>query len=897
MKLMIVDGNSVLNRAFYAVKALSARDGTPTGAVYGFFNIVSKYVAEQSPDAVAVCFDVSKKTFRNDLYGEYKSNRKPMPEELRIQHTLTRQLLDLLGYRTVGLEGYEADDLIGTLATASAARKEQCVIVTGDRDSLQLVNDRVTVLLPSTRMGHTETTLYTPEVVLEKTGVRPDQIVDLKALMGDSSDHIPGVPGVGQKTAVDLISRFDSLDGLYTALPDSDLRDSLKAKLLTGRELAELSKTLATICRTVPMETDAEAYRIGPVDRPAAAQLLSRLGLVKLMTRFGLTASDLPAGADAAPTPGSGTAGAEKAGGAAPGTGAKNPDDALIRDASVSPAAPTDLTPKRAAVIRASGVDELLAAADGGRLYALFDERQVCVPCGDRLFLYDRPDELLATTAELYTYDCKSLYARALRTGAAPKVSFDLKLAAYLLDPTAKTYDFPYLAVRFGRADITPEPAELPEDTAELIQNALQLRFLSDRAEQELDRQGMLPLLRQIEIPLSETLSAMEADGFAVDAAALRAFDAELADALEALRERIYLIAGETFNLNSPKQLGSVLFDKLCLPTRKKTRTGYSTNAEVLTSLRGKHPIIDEILEYRKLSKLKSTYTEGLLRVIGPDGRVHTTFLQTETRTGRLSSIEPNLQNIPVRTELGSRLRAFFVARPGYTLVDADYSQIELRLLAFLAGDAAMQEAFDTGADIHTATAARVYRLPEEMITPQLRRSAKAVNFGIVYGIGAYSLSQDIGVSMKEAARMIEDYMTSYPGVAAYLRKTVREGEERGYVATLCGRRRAIPELQSKNKTVHALGERIAMNTPIQGTAADVIKIAMNRTYAALRRQLPTARLILQVHDELIVECPESDAPAAADILRREMQAAAADVGAVLPADVHTGKTWLAAKD
>ncbi len=859
MKLMIIDGNSILNRAYYAIRALSAPDGTPTNAIFGFLNIFHKYMQEQKPDSVAVCFDVSRKTFRHDIYSDYKGTRKGMDDELRVQLPLIKDILKHLGYATLGLEGFEADDLIGTLSTAAGNSGNDCVIVTGDRDSLQLVDERVTVLLPATKSGSTETTVFTPDMVLEKMGVRPDQIVDLKALMGDSSDNIPGVAGIGEKTAKDLISKFDNIDNLYNNLDSADLKPAARAKLESGKDSAYLSQTLATINRKVPVDTAIESYKIGEIDKENATALLSRLGLFKVMAHYGLSASDAPIAEDTE----------EK---------------------------PLEIAKKDYTLVRYPSIDEIKKAAEGGEVYYLFKDGLIYLTAGDKLFVTDDISGVFALDCDKYTYDCKAQYLFALKNALPlPKVAFDLKLAAYLISPTDSDYGFDSLTTKFGKAEYSLAfSAEFGDDEG-AFNDACKLFFLCKTLYSELEKADMLALLTEIEIPLSETLSAMEFEGFELDREGIQDFDRTLSGEIERLRQSIYALAGEEFNINSPKQLGEILFERLGLPAEKKTKTGYSTNAEILERLKERHPIINEILEYRKVSKLKSTYTEGLLLKLGEKERIHTTFLQTETRTGRLSSIEPNLQNIPVRTELGSRLREFFVAPKGRVLVDADYSQIELRILAHVADDKAMQAAFKSGADIHTATAARVYGLPEMMITPELRRSAKAVNFGIVYGIGAYSLSQDIKTSVAEASRLIKSYLEGFSGVADYMKKTVENGERDGYVCTLFNRRRFIPELKNKNKVVHALGERIAMNTPIQGTAADIIKIAMNRVYRALKAEVPDAKLILQVHDELIVECSEADAERVQKILTEQMQAAAS-LKVALETDLHIGKNWLEAK-
>lgn len=854
MKLMVIDGNSILNRAFYGIRLLTAPDGTPTNAIYGFLNILGKYMSEQNPDCLAVCFDVSRKTFRNEICESYKANRKGMPDELRAQLPICKEILTALGYKVLGLEGYEADDLIGTLSTATEKSGDECVIVTGDRDSLQLVSDKVTVLLPHTSKGQTTTIVYTPEKVLEDKGVRPDQIVDLKALMGDSSDNISGVAGIGEKTAVSLISQFETLEKLYENLEGADLSAKLLEKLQNGREDAFVSQKLATINREAPIDTCCQSFKIGEVNKSAAAALLLRLNLKTFMEKYSLSASDI------------------------------NEED--------MPSAPVEQKKTSYTVHRVASEKEMKA----GAAYYLIDAGIIYAAVGEDFYICDDDKGFFESDREKHTFDAKAQYLYALKNGFELKnVTFDLKLAAYLLEPTASSYEISDLIMKYGDAEIESDYALEFGENEETVFAAMKMPALFKKLSAELENQNMTRLLKEVELPLSETLSAMEFEGFLLDAEGIIAFDKELAVSLENSRQRIYEMAGCEFNLNSPKQLGEVLFEKLELPARKKTKTGYSTNAEVLESLKNEHPIVCDILEYRKVAKLKSTYTEGLLPKIAPDGRIHTTFLQTETRTGRLSSIEPNLQNIPVRTALGSRLREFFVAGEGKTLVDADYSQIELRVLAHVANDKAMIEAFNSGADIHTATAARIHKLPTDMITPEVRQSAKAVNFGIVYGIGAFSLSGDIGVSIKEAQRLIDSYLTEFSGVAEYMKNTVAFGEEKGFVENIYGRRRAIPELKNSNKVLHALGERVAMNTPIQSAAADIIKIAMNKVYNRLKKECPQAKLILQVHDELIVECPEELSRKVAALVKEEMQSAA-DLAVELTADVNCGKTWLEAK-
>ena len=839
MKLLVLDGNSLVNRAFYGIKILTTKDNRPTNAIYGFLNILLNLLRENQPDEVAIAWDLKAPTFRHKMYDGYKATRHGMPEELAQQMPVLKELLAQLGFVMVSREGWEADDLLGTLSAATAARGDECLLATGDRDSLQLVNDHVTVLLAATRGGRSETVPMDPEAIREKYGLEnPRQLIEVKSLMGDTSDNIPGVPGVGEKTALALVQAFGSLDEVYNHLDDPRIKPGVRKKLTENEDKARLSHTLGEIRLDAPIDTAPGTYRRGPGEPEKAAALLASLEMHSLIPRLGLTESAAPA--------------------------APAEERALA-------ASDTPLTGR-----------VFLAALPAGDGWAAVDESGSPFRLeGSALTdLLDSPD------AHLWVFDAKPLYHRALAAGGVGRaIEFDGKLAAYLLNPAASKYELSALAAEYG-----VEPAFTCPDAPD----AGLLTGLLPLLDQKLTELGMDKLLREIELPLARVLADMERTGMMVDRDGIAAFGDELRGQLNACLGRIYEQVGYSFNLNSPKQLGEALFDKLGLPHRKKTKSGYSTDAATLESLRSYSPVIDDILEYRSCQKLLSTYADGLLKVIGPDGRVHSTFLQTEARTGRLSSTEPNLQNIPVRTEQGSRLRGFFVAKPGCILLDADYSQIELRILAHISGDAAMQEIFRTGGDIHRSTAARIYGMPPEMITPRLRSSAKAVNFGIVYGIGAYSLSRDISVTVKEAEAFIQSYLDSFPGVRQYMDDTIAFGKEHGYVATLFGRRRALPELTSSNFNVRALGERMAMNTPIQGTAADVIKLAMVRVWQRLRDEGLTARLILQVHDELIVEAPLEEADKAAQILGEEMEHAV-NFAVPLTADVTRGHTWLEA--
>lgn len=836
MKLLVLDGNSIVNRAFYGIKLLTTKDGRYTNAIYGFMNILLNLLKEVQPDEVAIAFDLKAPTFRHKMYDGYKATRKGMPEELAQQMPVLKELLADLGFVMVSKEGYEADDILGTLSAAAAARGDECYLATGDRDSLQLVNDHVTVLLAATRMGRSETVVMDKAAVEEKYGVSPKQLIEVKSLMGDTSDNIPGVAGVGEKTALALIQKFGSLAGVYENIDDSAIKPGVRTKLTTHKEDAELSRKLAEIDCAIPVDTAPGTYKRGEGDAAAAAGLLAELEIHSLAPRLGLDGV----------TP--------KAAAPAPELAAVEPD--------VLPMIP-------------EGRYDL--AQEGEGWYAV--QENAVYPLDEAALV-----RLLDSGATLRVFDAKPLYHLALAGGGEGKsIVFDAKLAAYLLNPAASSYTVENLTAEYGI-----QPAFRCEDAP----LAGVLAGLYDALDAKVTEEGMDRLLAEVELPLALVLADMERTGMLVDKEGLVAFGEKMKQELEGCLARIYEQVGYEFNVNSPKQLGEALFVKLGLPPRKKTKSGYSTNAETLESLRSEHPVIDDILQYRTYQKLNSTYVEGLLKVIGPDGRMHSTFNQTEARTGRLSSSEPNMQNIPIRTPLGSQLRQFFVAKPGCTLVDADYSQIELRLLAHISGDESMRQAFLTGQDIHRSTAAKIYNLPPEMITPALRSSAKAVNFGIVYGIGAFSLSRDINVSVKEADQFIKNYLATFPGVKNYMDETIAHGTEKGYVTTLFGRRRALPELASKNHNLRALGERMAMNTPIQGTAADVIKLAMVKVWRRLRAERLAAKLILQVHDELIVEAPETEAETVARILKEEMEGAVS-YSVPLTADVGQGKTWL----
>ena len=880
-KLMILDGNSIVNRAFYGIRMLNAPDGTPTNAVFGFLTILRRLLELEKPQALAVTFDLKAPTFRHKQYAEYKAQRKPMPEELAAQIPLLKDVLDAMGVRRLELEGWEADDLLGTVGKICEGEGWRCTIVTGDKDSFQLITDTTHVCHVKSRMGKTETIDYSPEVFRAEYGFEPVRMVDLKALMGDASDNIPGVPGVGEKTAKDLIVRFGTLENIYRDLETIEVTPGVRKKLAAGKESAFLSFDLATIRTNAPI-----AFRPGEAlwdhdYKPELYDLFLRLGFTKFIDQWGLR----PAEDSPAPQMAEGTvesvvittlAEAECARDALKETGGFYwclPElDFVAVHADVS-----DTEAKGYYLTR-----ETFAGDYDAALRALFD------PAIDKT-----------------GHNIKNIQRALLPLGAEPEGwTFDTALAAYLLEATAGSYDVPALCVRY--CGFEPWRADADRDTqlslldsgaddaarmAERLSLAASLAALRPAMTEKLESLGMTKLYREIELPLCPVLARMEEAGFKVDRGALTEFGKGLTADIDALQALVWDYAGEQFNINSPKQLGTILFDKLMLPSGKKTKTGWSTNADVLEKLRDKHPIVNAVLDYRTLTKLKSTYADGLLKEISADGRIHTNFQMTVTATGRLSSTEPNLQNIPIRRPQGAQIRRMFVASPGMVLVDADYSQIELRLLAHISGDETMIAAFNSGEDIHTVTASQVFNVPVEEVTPLMRSRAKAVNFGIVYGISAFSLAQDIGVFQNEAKAYMDNYFAKYHGVREYMDRIKKQAKADGFVTTLYGRRRELPELKSSNFNMRSFGERVALNMPIQGTAADVIKAAMVRVAQRIEREGLQARLLLQVHDELIVECPEAEADAVRELLTEEMEHVA-DFSVPLTVDAKTGSTW-----
>ena len=847
MKLMILDGNSIVNRAFFGVRPLTAPDGTPTNALYGFLAILQRLLDEQKPEALCVSFDLKAPTFRHRAYEGYKAKRAGMPEELAAQMPILKELLDAMGVKRYELEGYEADDILGTAARICEGKGWDCVIVTGDKDSLQLVSERTSVCNVKTRMGQTETILYTPQVFESEYGFAPAKMVDLKALMGDSSDNIPGVPGIGEKTAMDLLHRYGSLDGIYGDLDALDVKEGVRKKLREGEQSARLSYWLATILREVPMPFEPAENLWDHAYTPGLYPLMLRLGFAKFIEKWGL-----------APT--------EEAVAAA--------ESESLPRVELDEAGAMDLAARLQelgplAIFPLDGLDRL-ELCDGKTAYTA-----AWTACGESYQALLRA--LFSPEIPKLAHDLKDLMGLLLKEKLPLEgFLFDTALAGYLLDATAGSYALEKLSLRWLGTE---------------LHGAEAVWKLRQPLEQKLRELDMEELYLQAELPLCAVLARREESGFLVDRKALADFGDSLNAGIAALQESVWQLAGHEFNIQSPKQLGAVLFEELMLSSGKKTKTGWSTNADVLDKLRGKHPIVNQVLEYRELTKLKSTYADGLLKVIDADGRIHTSFQMTVTDTGRLSSREPNLQNIPIRKKLGGQIRNMFVAAPGKVLVDADYSQIELRLLAHISDDKAMQEAFLSGEDFHAVTASKVFNVPLEDVTPTLRSRAKAVNFGIVYGISAFSLSQDIGVFPNEAKAYMEAYLEKYHGVRDYMKRVVEEAKERGYVSTLYGRRRELPELKSSNFNLRSFGERVALNMPIQGTAADIMKLAMVHADQRLRREMPEARLLLQVHDELIVECPAEESEAVSRILKEEMENAAA-LSVPLTVEVHSGHSW-----
>ncbi|MBE6917858.1 MAG: DNA polymerase I [Ruminococcaceae bacterium] len=844
MKLLILDGNSVINRAYFGVKPLTNREGLYTHAIYGFLNILDKLEKEEQPDAVCVSFDLHGPTFRHLRYDGYKATRHGMPEELAMQMPVMKDVLRAMNIPIYECQGWEADDVIGTVGKICSNNGWECVIATGDRDSLQLIDENVHVKLVVSKMGQTTATLYTQEKFVEEYGFEPKKLIDLKALMGDSSDNIPGVAGVGPKTATELLLKFGSLDGIYENLEDDSIRPKLREKLVSGKENAYLSYELATIVPEAPIDFEPKDAIVQPYNKPELYAIFQRLEFVKLIDKYGLRGAAMevskPVVAAAKPLP-------------------------------------------RCGCLPEEDVPCAIYLADDGTLGVAW-EQGVCTLTPMEVQM---GCDCLGSYSGCICHDMKTTMHRMDEMGVQyGTFTFDTAVAAYDLNPSQSDYPISKLATTFLGTSVEDG------DAAACAEAIWQLKPV---LEQELEKNGMRSLYETVELPLCPVLYRMEREGIAIDREQLARFGTMLAQRIDDCEKLIFGYAEGAFNINSTKQLGELLFEKLALPPVKKTKTGYSTNADVLEKLKDKHPIIPAIMDYRMMTKLKSTYADGLMKVIGEDGRIRTTFQNLVTATGRLSSTDPNLQNIPVRTNLGAEIRKMFVPKEGCVLVDADYSQIELRVLAHIADDKVLQDAFINGEDIHTVTASQVFGVAPEAVTPLQRRHAKAVNFGIVYGISEFSLAEDIGVSRWEAKSYIESYLDHYSGVRRYMKQVVADARECGYTQTLFGRKRYIPELTASNFNIRQGAERIALNTPIQGTAADLIRLAMIRVDAALREQYPEAKLLLQVHDELIVECPESIAGEVAQLISREMEGIAT-LKVPLTAEAKIGKSWYDAK-
>lgn len=879
-KIVLIDGHSILNRAFYGLPDLTNSEGLHTNAVYGFLNILFRTLEEEQPQYLAVAFDVHAPTFRHQMYADYKGTRKPMPSELREQVPMLKEVLRAMDIELVEKAGYEADDILGTLAERCEKKGMEVTVVSGDRDILQLASDRIMIRMPKTVRGKTTIENYHAKEVLERYQVEPKQIIELKALMGDTSDNIPGIPGVGEKTATKLIVEYGSIENAYVHV--EEIRpNKAKESLKNNYDLAVMSKKLATIDTNAPVECDLEHAKIRNLYTEEAYEMFRRLDFKNLLGRFDSAAvkeqdslfirveTDL-----------------EEA-------------EALLKQAAVQPAVGLELLESTA--------HEILGLAVA---WEKDGEPEVCyIPALETVtvgFLKEKTEELFAAVEKVCVMDIKKLLKNV--KNIRPEQVFDAGIAAYLLNPLKNTYTYDdlakeYLQVYLPSTEEIFDTAKLPDLAA--VSDELAGCYAGNMAyavyrvreimEQRLEAEGMSRLYQEIEIPLAFTLADMEEAGIRVEAEELKAYGERLQVRIGELEEKIYQEAGETFNINSPKQLGVILFEKLQLPGGRKTKSGYSTAADVLEKLEPDHPIVSDILEYRQLAKLKSTYADGLSAFIGPDGRIHSTFNQTITATGRISSTEPNLQNIPVRMELGRLIRKVFLPADGCVFIDADYSQIELRVLAHMSGDEKLIAAYRQAEDIHRITASEVFHVPFDEVTPLQRRNAKAVNFGIVYGISSFGLSQDLSISRKEAQQYIEKYFETYPGIKGFLDGCVEQAKEQGYSVTMFGRRRPVPELKSSNFMQRSFGERVAMNAPIQGTAADIIKIAMIRVNERLKREQLRARLLLQVHDELLIEAPLEEVDQVQRILEEEMTHAA-DLKVKLEIDMHTGNSWYEAK-
>ena len=879
-KLVLIDGHSILNRAFYGVPDLTNAAGLHTNAIYGFLNILFKILDEESPDYLTVAFDVKAPTFRHEMFKEYKGTRKPMPEELREQVPVMKEVLHAMGIRIIEQAGYEADDLLGTIAKRAEAEGIDVSLVSGDRDLLQIATDRIRIRIPKTKGGRTEIENYYAADVEAKYQVNPVQFIDLKALMGDTADNIPGVPKVGEKTATDLMVQFGSLDGIYEHI-DEVTKKSVKESLIQNKDLAYLSKELATIKLDSPLTYTLEEARVGNFFNEASYILFKKLEFKNLLNKFekGVSNEEISASFH------------------------------LVENLAEVEALFTRVLSDKD---RQIGLKVVKEAGRHGELLGValhLQEEGSFLVLKQGFLTEDYLKEkiaLLGAQCRIATADIKSEYAY-LQAQDTDRF-FDVILAAYLLNPLKNDYTvedianeylnlmLPEKGQAFGRLSFKDALNEKPEDFLKYC--CFEAYVCAQAAvclQQKLEKTQMDRLMREIEMPLTLVLFSMEEEGIRVNPEALKDYGEALSGKITELEQEIYSEAGCEFNINSPKQLGEILFEKMGLPGGKKTKTGYSTAADVLEKLSGEYPVVKHILEYRGLTKLKSTYADGLAAYIEDENRIHSTFNQTITATGRISSTEPNLQNIPIRMELGRQIRKVFIPKDGYCFMDADYSQIELRVLASMSGDERLIEAYRSHADIHRTTASQVFHIPFEEVTDLQRRNAKAVNFGIVYGISSFGLSEDLSISRKEAAAYIEQYFETYPQVKQFIDSLVKDAKKNGYAVTLYGRRRPVPELFSSNFMQRSFGERVAMNSPIQGTAADIIKIAMIRVFERLKKEGLKSKLILQVHDELLIETALEEEEQVRMILEEEM-VHASSLAVELEIDLHVGINWYEAK-
>lgn len=863
MKLLVLDGNSILNRAFYGVKGLANKKGFFTNGIYGFLTMFNKIKEETLPDAVAIAFDVKKPTFRHEAFEGYKAKRKGMPDDLAKQLPVLKELLKYLGYTILECEGFEADDILGTLAKKCRQSGNECIIATGDRDSLQLVNEKVSVRIASTKFGKPEVTLFDTEKILEDYKVNPQQLIDIKAIQGDTSDNIPGVPGIGQKGASELIQKFGSLSYIYDNIDAIDIKEGMRKKLKDGKESAYMSRMLGTIRDDVPINTNITDFIPKNIDKDNALNLMTELEMFSLIDKMNLK-SELTQ----------------------PDSLNKN-IKYEIQNNNVDLKKLYNKLKENKKVIFLCEIEKSILSVN-----IIIDNTIYLIKDCHKSFESFLKDLFQNKNIKKQTYNIKPIISAANQMNITlENIDFDVMLASYLINPSSSDYSLSYLSNVYNLS--TPNFED--EKNQMILSNLIILNDIINILKKEIKDNLQEDLLNKIEIPLARVLSNMENIGFKVSANGIKEYSKILEMKILTLESQIYSYVGYEFKINSPKQLGTALFENLGLPSGKKTKTGYSTSADVLDGIKYMHPIVEDVLNYRTLSKLKSTYCDGMLKVIESDGRIHSKFNQVETRTGRISSTDPNLQNIPVRTEIGRELRKFFIAKESCVLVDADYSQIELRVLAHIADDENMINAFKSDKDIHSITASQVFNIPENMLTPIMRNRAKAVNFGIVYGISAFSLSKDIGVTVKEAKEYINNYLSHYSGVKEYMQRSIEEAEKLGYSQTMFNRRRYLPELKSSNFNLRSFGKRVAMNMPIQGTAADIIKIAMIKVENRLKKENLNSKLILQVHDELIVESPENESQKVAKILREEMESAV-NLKVPLVAEASIGKTWYDAK-